>query len=290
MFKRIAIFGLGFIGGSLCRSVKEIYPGVELFAYGRDINRLKPAVDDGIIDYADTIEKASLRGIDLIIVSTPVIVSIDIIKNILENPELEKEAIIIDVGSVKGAISREIEKCEKAAQFIGCHPLAGSEKMGYNYSISNLFEGSSVIITPGMFNKDEDIERIKNFWEELKSKVCIVPAEVHDLVVSFTSHLPHLVSSSVVKVLMDYLSDEPLDEDINTFISNGFRDVTRVSSGSPEMWCDIIELNRENILSSISNMIDVLKSLQGIIEKEHSGSGKSYNFFLDVKNFRDSIK
>jgi prephenate dehydrogenase len=307
MFKRIAVFGLGLLGGSICRALKTIEPSVEIVAFGRDLEKLEKARIDGSVDEIQSINNVMPEGIELVIVSTPVIVSIDIIKRVLSGIGVSGDTIVIDVGSVKGPVIHEVEKSERADRFIGCHPMAGSENMGYEYSSADLFVNASVIVTPNRFNREEDIYAVCDFWRVMKARTIIVPAEFHDRVVSFTSHLPHMLSGAFINALSDYMNSEsngfqasPSEKDgvvspergdikIEYFMGKGFRDFTRLSSGSPDIWTDIFLLNRENICNSLHKVIEGLQSIERLVcENENLEQGMRL-FLEKAKEFRGRL-
>ena len=155
MFNTIAVFGLGLLGGSICRGIKKIHPGVRIHAYGRHPEKLEPALSSRFVDSIAGYDGISLAGVDLAVVSTPVSSSLEIINRVMAAPDLGPDTVVIDVGSVKEAIIRSVERLDRAGQFIGCHPMAGSEKMGYEHSRDDLFNGASVIITPHRLNRAE---------------------------------------------------------------------------------------------------------------------------------------
>jgi prephenate dehydrogenase len=307
MFKRIAIFGLGLLGGSVCKALKTVEPSVEIIAFGRDLEKLKKAQIDGNVDEIRSIENVRLNDVELVIVSTPVIASIDIINRILRETELNRDAIVIDVGSVKKPVLLEIEKSERADRFIGCHPMAGSENMGYENSSANLFVDASVIITPSRFNREEDINAVCDFWRMMNARTITIPAEFHDQVVSFTSHLPHMLASVFVTVLDDYVKSEHNsfkallsekagivstdgeDIGIEYFMGKGFRDFTRLSSGSPDVWTDIFMLNRENICNSLAKVIEGLRVIEALV-RENGDIEHDMRLFLEkAMNFRGKL-
>ena len=290
MFKKVAIFGLGLLGGSICRALKQQDPGVRISAFGRDLSRIGPALKDGSVDAAGTFDRISLSGVELAVVSTPVDSSIGIIRSILGHAELEPGAVVIDVGSVKERIVREIAGLGRSAQFVGCHPMAGSEKTGYEYSRPDLYSGSSVIITPHSGNSEGDIATVARFWESLGARTTVVSPEEHDRIVAYTSHLPHMIASSLVEVFQEFRRDNEPPSGIGTFIGNGFRDVTRISSGSPDMWRDIVLQNRDNIAGAIDRMIGELERLKKLISGAGPDGGPVHDYFADAKKIRDGLK
>jgi len=288
MFKKVAVFGFGLLGGSIAKGLREISTETEIVAIGRSLEKLKPALADGVVNVISSYDDYSLSEVDLVVVSVPVIISISMIRDILNRPDLEKHALVIDVGSVKGSIEREILEMENAARFVGCHPMAGSEKMGYEHSSGELYKNASVIIAPSSKNREEDIERISGLWRSLGARITIVSGERHDELVAYTSHLPHLVSSLVVRMLEKGVSGiEP--EYLTDFIGNGFRDVSRIAAGSPDMWRDIIALNKDNINRSIGELIEYLNELREMVMKSDQDDEEIYDFLKKAKSYRDSL-
>lgn len=289
LFNNIAIFGLGLLGGSICRALKKTDPGIFIAAYGRNAARLEPAFAEKTVDAIGAFDRISLSGVELAVVSTPVDSSVEIIRKILTAGDLDPRTIVIDVGSVKDVIIKEIRSLDRAGQFIGCHPMAGSEKTGYESGRPDLYRGSSVIITPHGGNHPGDIDRVTRFWESLGARTVTVSPEEHDLIVSYTSHLPHLVASALVSVFDDFRGSHDPACGIGAFIGNGFRDATRISAGSPDMWRDIVLQNRDNISGSIERMIGELKRLKGIIEESGNGGGPIHEYLGAAKKTRDGL-
>jgi prephenate dehydrogenase len=288
MFKKIAIFGLGLLGGSLCKSARRVFPDVEITACGRNIQRLESARSLGIVDLITGIEDADLRGIGLVVVSMPVVKSVRIIKDILANPDFAKNALIIDVGSVKEKIVSVIEGEKRAGSFIGCHPMAGSEKSGYEHATDSLYDNSTVVITPNVHNRPDDIAIICEFWRKLGARTVEIPAGLHDEIITFTSHLPHMAACSVVDLLMNKIGHDHNIE-LEHFIGRGFRDVTRISAGSPEMWMDICRMNHSRISESIDLLIDRLKDLKRIISETDGDQKELMLYFESIKNYREKL-
>ncbi|MBP7735193.1 MAG: prephenate dehydrogenase [Spirochaetes bacterium] len=288
MFNKVAIFGLGLLGGSICRALKKIDPGIFIAAYGRNAARLEPALAEKFVDSIGAFDRISLSGVDLAVVSTPVDSSVEIIGKILTAGDLDPRTIVIDVGSVKDVIMREIGRLDRAGQFIGCHPMAGSEKTGYDSGRPDLYNGSSVIITPHGGNRPEDVGQVARFWESLGARTVTVSPEEHDLLVTYTSHLPHLVASALVAVFDDFRAAHDPACGIGAFIGNGFRDATRISAGSPDMWRDIVLQNRGNISASIEVMIGELKRLKAVIDEAGTG-GPVHDYFAAAKKIRDGL-
>jgi prephenate dehydrogenase len=289
MFNSIAVFGLGLLGGSVCKCLKRIDPGIRISAYGRDPRKLEGALAELLIDTAGGLGDASLAGVDLVIVSTPVDSSIEIIGRLLDRPDLGASAVIIDVGSVKESIIRSVEQSSRADRFVGCHPMAGSEKMGNEYSRADLFEGASVIITPHARNSETDVRAVMGFWERLVAVTTVVSPREHDLIAAYTSHLPHLLASSLVRVFDDFRKRGGTGS-IGPFIGRGFMDITRVSSGSPDMWRDIAIHNRENLIGALDRMIAELERLKELLAADDPGAPAVHEYLAGAKNTRDGLR
>jgi prephenate dehydrogenase len=283
MFNTVAVFGLGLLGGSLCKGLRSVQGKASITAYARDPGRLRGAVEDGTINSAEHMKSASLSGVDLVVIATPVIVSLDILRTVLDDRELGESALVIDVGSVKGALVSAAESHPRGDRFIGCHPMAGSEKMGYAYSRSDLYRHAPVIITPHRRNAPEEIARIRGLWETLGARTVEARADTHDAAVARTSHLPHLAAC----VMMDIA--QKLGGDMGDFVGGGFRDVTRVASGSPDMWTDITAANRENITRLLDEFIDALRSLKGLMPADYNDTARIRDFFERVRGYREKI-
>lgn len=287
MFTTIALFGLGLLGGSICRGLKKTAPGTRIHAYGRSPERLAPALESRFVDSIGGFDRVSLAGVDLAVVSTPVDSSLEIIHRILSAPDLEPHAIVIDVGSVKERVISSVERLDRAGQFIGCHPMAGSEKMGYEHARDDLFSGASVIITPHRRNRAEDVAAVGRFWESLGARTLEVSPDEHDRIVTYTSHLPHLVAASLVAVFREFRTRRGV-ADPGAFIGNGFRDTTRVASGSPDMWRDISLMNRDNIIEAIDRMAAELGRIRKALSD--TDGGRLHEYFAGAKSVRDGLK
>ncbi len=281
MFRNVSIIGLGLLGGSICRALKEKNKDIKISVYGRDINKLTPIINDGFADYADTIDNFNYNT-ELVVVCVPVITSVDIIKKIISDSRFPDSSLAIDVGSVKGFICDEIEKIQGSEKFIGCHPMAGLEKTGYEYSRSDLYKGSTVIITPGLKNSESNIGKIKEFWEYIGAEIITTTSDKHDLSVAVTSHLPHILAASLVRIFNKMETGEG-------FVGNGFRDVTRISAGSPDMWSEIVSGNKEKILKVIDMAVDEIFDFKEMIMSE-TDNQKIFEYFSKAKSIRDRIK
>lgn len=283
MFKTVAIVGLGLIGGSIARMLKRKAHDVTVIAYGRKPELLRDAVNEGFIDDAGSIDAIQCRDVDLFIIATPVISSIETIISLLNDPHLKHDALIIDAGSVKQAIVDAVVGHQKAHQFVGCHPMAGSEKTGYANSSHAILSNAWVIITPHGTNRAHDIEKIDAFWRMLECRTHITDAATHDQRVGYSSHLPHVVSSLLMKTFYQYSSIDY--ESMRPFIGKGFKDTSRLAGGSPDMWADIVLLNSGNIIHALEDYLNVLHGTKDVIVQASKNNDREplRRYFEDVQ-------
>src|SRR3989338_8294647 len=246
-FKRITIIGLGLIGGSLALAIKEKKLAEEIVGVSRRRSTIDRAIKNKIVDSATLDLKDGVKDSDLVVIAAPVLKIVDIAKHI--TPFLKKGAILTDAGSTKRCIVANIEKIGfKGADFIGSHPIAGSEKSGIKSADKDLFKNACCILTKSNYTNPKAIGKVKKFWENLGIEVIIMRPQMHDKALSKISHLPHAVSASLV----NSVGQSRLD-----LAAGGFKDATRVASGEPELWRDIFLTNKDNLIKDI-----------GILKKE----------------------
>ncbi|HSV97046.1 MAG TPA: prephenate dehydrogenase [Spirochaetota bacterium] len=283
MFRRVAVLGLGLLGGSLCRALKEIDSSIDITAFARNVSRLSSALADGTIGRALPMDALSPAGMDLVVIASPVLSSIDSLKRLLDHPDLGN-CVVIDVGSVKGPLVGLAAVHPQGGGFVGCHPMAGSEKSGYEHSSASLYRGASVIITPHEKNGETIIEAVERFWRSVGSRTVRCDAKTHDRLIALTSHVPHLVACAVA----DLAADASAGTDATPFIGSGFRDLTRIAMGSPDMWADIVAANGANIAGGIDDLIKKLEYVRRFItEGGHDVDGR--RFLERAGAFRRSI-
>jgi len=254
-FKRITIIGAGLIGGSLARAIKESGSAVEVRGYFRKESSLRKAKRLNILDGCYRDFKRALLGADLVILATPVQSIIEIGSKIKEF--LAQDAVITDTGSTKAEIAAKLGRLYPK-NFIGAHPLAGSEKKGLEHSDPNLFKDKATILAPTDKSSKEALKRLRSFWEGLGSKVVVLDPKSHDKLLSKISHLPHIIMYS----LLDIIAKEEL-----RLAPSGFRDATRIAASDSKIWSDIILSNRKNILKDIDSYIKKLQSYGRVIER-----------------------
>lgn len=262
MFNKAYIFGLGMIGGSIAYSLKKNKIAKYIYAFDKDKKSLLFAKREKIINDFDR-DFNYLKESDLIIICTP----INAYKSIFETIKSSKnnKCIITDVGSTKKTIMQLAAKVfgPNQTQFVGSHPLAGKEKSGVKNSSKNLFKDAVTIITGSKSIKKSTINKIKSFWKKIGCKTEVLTPDLHDVIMSQTSHIPHLISYGLVNSI--YQSKKV--KNIGRFTGGGFEDFARIARSNPVMWRDICQNNRRNILSSLDSFIKELKSLKLTIKR-----------------------
>jgi prephenate dehydrogenase len=247
LFGKVTIVGVGLLGGSLGMSIKrrrlagETVGFVRREASVRECRRLR--VVDGVT--RDVGEAVS--GADLIVLCTPLSQMRPLVKEML--PVLKRGAIVTDVGSVKAKVVRELEPlvARAGAHFIGSHPMAGSERTGVAAARADLFLNAVCVVTPTRKSAPAAVRKVARFWEALGCDMLRLSPEQHDVRVSRSSHLPHVVAATLVRFVLN-----PAHPGTQARLcANGFRDATRIASGSPEMWRDIALDNRRNLVRAL---------------------------------------
>ena len=271
--KKILIFGVGLIGGSIALKIRQKKLFDQIIGVGRSGGTsLTSYVSNGMLDVA--IEKASeeIASTDLIIIATPVAQTKKILSDIY--PFVNEKSVITDVGSTKSdvmAAAKESLK-EKFNQFIGSHPIAGSEKHGANAANYQLFENKDIIITPHHNSLNSTIDYLRKFWVSLGGRVSNMTPEIHDEIFSTVSHIPHLLAFGLVNLI----NNKSNKDQLLNFAASGFRDFSRIAASSPEVWRDISLANKKAILNDLKLYQDEISSIIKLIEEENTNELDQY--------------
>lgn len=281
----VAFIGLGLIGGSIARRLKRFSPDITIMAYMRTRAKLELAKADGVVDIILDGIGEELRACDVIFLCTPVEYNAQYLAAI--RPYLKEGAFVTDVGSTKTSIHEEVIRLGMERVFVGGHPMAGSEKTGYEHSNDHLLENAYYIITPSL-NDSEDNQEYSRRLIEIARAVGAIPMVLdyreHDKVVAAISHLPHIVASSLVNLVKD--SDNAAGT-MKQVAAGGFKDITRIASASPEMWEQICVTNREPIAQILTEYI---ASLSAILEQIKAASHPAlHQLFETSRDYRNSI-
>ncbi|MBU1146852.1 MAG: prephenate dehydrogenase [Candidatus Omnitrophica bacterium] len=278
MFKSIAIVGLGLIGGSLGLAIKEKRLAKEVVGVSRRQATIRRALSLGAVDRVTLDLRKGIKDADLVILTAPVLTIIDIAERIKDS--IKKGAILTDAGSTKKDIVKKIEALLPAGvNFIGSHPIAGSEHSGVAYADKDLFKGEHCILTRTAHADPKALNKVKRFWSKLGMKVETMSPEKHDNIISSLSHLPHAVSVA--------LSNSCAKKDLH-LAAGGFKDTTRIAAGSPGLWKDIFLTNRKNIIKDIKVLKKELSKIELALEK--GNSLELLRLFKKAKDTRDSIR
>ncbi len=283
LINRLAIIGVGLIGGSLARILREKGHVGEIVGIGRGEANLQKAVELGVIDRYFLDPVAGVEGADLVFLATPVCSIPAITAEIA--PHLAPGCVVTDGGSVKEEI---VAACEPlmptGIHFVGGHPIAGTEHSGVEASFSSLYVGKRCIVTPTPRTDSDALAKVVRMWEAAGSEVVIMDTEKHDRVVAAISHLPHMVAYALVNAVDGY---DRFEESILRYSAGGFRDFTRIASSDPAMWRDIALMNREAVIEMMDHFALYLGRLRELVAAA-DGPGLE-RFFRESKESRDAI-
>lgn len=283
LIDRLAIIGVGLIGGSLARALRRANECGTVIGCNRSRGTLEKAVELGVIDEFSTDAAEAVKGADVIVLATPLGTTETILSAVLGN--LGKEVILTDVGSVKGSVvdaARNILS-NQLSRFVPGHPIAGTEESGVEASFAELFETHRVILTPLPETDEDALEKVAKMWRITGANVVNLGVEHHDEVLAATSHLPHMLAYALV----DCLAGMQVRDEIFQFAAGGFADFTRIASSNPEMWHDICFSNRVQLLSVLECFDDHIALLKTAIRE--SDSNTLHDIFTRAKAARDEF-
>jgi len=263
-FKKVSIIGLGLIGSSLARCLKQSGRIETIIGVDNDSFTSNYAMEHGFVDQVNNSPDESLYDSDIVVISTHV----DSIYNIASGLSVSENTLVTDVGSVKEKIINDINSnCR--FHYIGSHPIAGSERSGITNSYSDLFAGKICVITPNRFNRPEDISKIIKFWNIAGSRVIQMEPQIHDRVFAYVSHLPHAVAFSLINTFLN-------NKDYMQYAGGGLKDFTRIAHSSPDMWTEIFLMNKPYLLEALKYYKESLDELINIVDKDDRDSLKKY--------------
>ena len=281
-FQKITIIGIGLLGGSIGLAAKKRRVAGEIAGFVRSKKSISGCEKFGATDFATTDLLTAVSNSDLVILCTPLAQMRPLAEKML--PALKRGSIVTDVGSVKADVVRELESLvnKSGTHFVGSHPMAGAEKTGVAAARENLFENAVCVLTPTKKSNASAVNKVEQFWKSLGARVLKLAPEQHDLLVSRTSHLPHIVAATLAGLVLD--PKQPKQQ--AALCAMGFRDTTRIASGSPEMWRDIALANRKNIVKSVDAFITELKKFQTVLKKADAEAIEQ--IFTTAKSRRDN--
>lgn len=282
MKNKIGFIGLGLIGGSIAKAIRQYYPDYEIVAYDKNKEALALATQESIIDVAATTLDDNFHHCSYIFLCAPVSYNTAYLKQLKEY--MHEDCTLTDVGSVKTSIHKEVEALGLEKYFIGGHPMAGSEKSGYGNSKAMLIENAYYVLTPSEKVPQEKIDSYVKFVENLKAIPILLNYQEHDYITGAISHLPHIIAASLVNFVKD---SDTEDEYMKNLAAGGFKDITRIASSSPTMWQHVCLKNKENISDILGQYIETLNQAKKLIDS--SDEQGIYNLFDTSRNYRNSI-
>ena len=283
-FNRIALIGFGLIGGSIARAAREQGLVGEIVTTARSAKTRARVSELGIVDSVVATNAEAVEDADLVILCTPVGACGEVVQEIAGH--LKPGAIVSDVGSVKGAVVRDMAPHLPAGvHFVPAHPVAGTEHSGPDSGFAELFINRWCILTPPEGTEASAVEKLRAFWAALGAKVEIMTADHHDMVLAITSHLPHLIAYTIVGTA-DELEGVTQSE-VLKFSAGGFRDFTRIAASDPIMWRDVFLTNKDAVLEMLGTFNEDLSKLTRAIRR---GDGEAlFEHFTRTRAIRRGI-
>jgi prephenate dehydrogenase len=281
---RVAIVGVGLIGGSIGLALRQRGLAEEVVGVGRRTASLEKAAEFGTIDRGTTNLAEGVAGADVAIVATPVAAIVDAVRSVAQ---AAPRAAITDAGSTKAEICRALRVAGQgspaapavpAGRFVGSHPLAGDHRTGPEYARGDLFEDRTVVITPQDDTPPGLVERFQEFWQSLGAEVALLSPEEHDRALAATSHLPHLVAAALAGAT---------PEEWLRLTGTGWADATRIAAGDPELWTQIFEQNRAGVIDALRRFEHRLQALAKAIAD--SDNAALFAELQEARRIRDAL-
>jgi prephenate dehydrogenase len=276
---RLAVIGVGLIGGSFALALKQARRVTQVVGAGRSQANLRQALERGAIDAIAADAAAAARDADVILLAAPVAQFHEIFASLILKPG----AIVTDAGSTKRDVIAAARRAlgARVAQFVPGHPVAGAEKSGAAAASADLFRGRRVVLTPLAENASSDVEKIAALWSACGARVARMDAEQHDRVLAAVSHLPHLLAFALVHEVAQRANAEQLF----SYAAGGFRDFTRIASSHPEMWRDISVANRDLLVCEMEKYEEKIRAVKALL-KAGDGAGLE-RLFAEAREARD---
>lgn len=282
MIERLAIVGVGLLGGSVAKAVRAHGLAREIVGVGRDLTRLEPARRDGTLDRVTTELAAGVAGADRVLLAATVIANEALLEQVWR--AAAPGAIVTDVGSTKRGIVAAAERLaprRRDVAFVGSHPMAGSEKAGYAVARVDLFQNAIVVVTPTDTTAPATAKSIAEFWMAQGARVVTLDPATHDRAVAAISHLPHVAAWALVDAVMRF---EP---EAMAVAARGFKDTTRIAAADPDVWREILLDNREALRASLVSFRGALDELEGLLDPSRAGELTAY--LARVKTLRERL-
>jgi len=284
MFERVALIGLGLIGSSLSHAMRRAGLARAVVGHARTAETRETALRLGLVQEAHATAAEAAKDADLVILCAPVGAYAALAKEMA--PVLARGAIVTDVGSVKGAVVRDVgPHIREGVHFIPGHPIAGTEHSGPESGFAELFDGRWCVLTPPAGADPAAVDKLARFWRACGSNVEVMDADHHDLVLAITSHVPHLIAYNIVNTARHL--ERVTDTEVIKFSAGGFRDFTRIAASDPVMWRDVFLNNKEAVLEMLARFSEDLTALQRAIRY---GEGETlHGLFTEARATRRGI-
>jgi cyclohexadieny/prephenate dehydrogenase len=282
-FARVSIIGLGLIGSSIARAVRDAMPTVALSGYDADAEVRETARALKLCDDIADTAGAAVTDADLVILCVPLGAMGAVAESMAA--DLPPEAVISDVGSSKAAVTVALAAALPTHAIVPAHPVAGTERSGPEAGFAALFHNRWCILTPADGTPDSAVQQVTAFWERLGAQVETMDAAHHDLVLAVTSHLPHLIAYTIVGTASDL--EGVTQSEVIKYSAGGFRDFTRIAASDPTMWRDVFLTNKDAVLEMLQRFSEDLTALQRAIRW---GDGEAlFDLFTRTRAIRRSI-
>jgi prephenate dehydrogenase len=281
VIQRLAVVGVGLLGGSVAKAARARGLAREIVGIGRDESCMAPALRDGVLDRATVDLAEGLRGADVVVLAMPVLVIERMLPAVAG--AVADGALVTDVGSTKAGIvaAAGALTATRPFRFVGSHPMAGSEQAGYAVARDDLFEGATVIVTPTDTTAPRSVKETVGMWEAMGARVSQLDPRAHDRVVAAISHLPHLVAFALVA------GAHRFEPSAFAFAARGFRDTTRVAAADPVMWQEIFHDNRAALLDSVARFREALAEVEGLVDRADEALLRTW--IAQVKHLRETV-
>ncbi len=281
--KKVAIIGIGLVGGSLGLAIKSLNDPPEISGFSRSPKSAKKALKKGAIDKACQDIESCVNDADIVFIATPVSVIVDIVKEV--GGHLKKGAIISDVGSTKSSIVKTIEGfLPKGIHFIGGHPVTGSEHDGIDYADARLFQNFYYVLTPTPATDSNAFKTLHALLTAIGANVIAVDADKHDEILATLSHLPHMVAATLVNMASNQVAKK---QDWLSLAAGGFRDTTRIAASKPALWLDICLENKQALVDNLKSFKNSLEELTSLLERGDTAELKK--ILTKARNIRMSL-
>ncbi len=274
--------GLGLMGGSLAKAFRNTYKDCTIIAYNRSAAPREMALKEGIINIATDVVDNVFNICDFIFLCTPVEFNESYLS--LLSTIINENCILTDVGSVKGNIHIAVKDAGLEKNFIGGHPMAGSEKAGYEYSDASICIDAIYPITPTAFTEKNKLNRYVNLIESIGFKAIVMDYDKHDYSTAAISHLPHLIAAELVELVRE---NDDENKTMKLLAASGFKDTTRIAASSPEVWQQICMTNSKNISKLLDMYIKKLSTLKDKLD--NNDSEYIYELFTESKKYRENL-